>query len=289
MGKDPHGRCFFFLGGKLLRDIKTRERHNGAELPKTLRHAPKELAQKGLRAAKEKGKEQLQQAAQNGMGGVEQVSPEETAGDQLLGRAEEWGGTVTAGGRDMLRRIPARANADRQANRLEKQRGECTWRSEHPAGALFQGKKHMQVPRTAGRGTCPQDGQARCKGRPPAGKDAAGNPRSQATGGAHGETGGTAGKAGGESCTTSGKVGGQGDSQYRKSLYRGSQKPCGCIGCGRRACTVYCSTHLFDCAGGGFRIRYLLFVRTDREGDDDEAGSADVERRILPEAQRDRS
>ena len=53
----------------------------------------------------------------------------------------------------------------------------------------------MQVPRTAGRGTCPQDGQARCKGRPPAGKDAAGNPRSQATGGAHGETGGTAGKA----------------------------------------------------------------------------------------------
>ena len=68
MGKDPHGRCFFFLGGKLLRDIKTRERHNGAELPKTLRHAPKELAQKGLRAAKEKGKEQLQQAAQNGSG-----------------------------------------------------------------------------------------------------------------------------------------------------------------------------------------------------------------------------
>lgn len=138
--------------------------------------------------------------------------------------------------------------------------GQCTWRSERPAGALFQGKKHMQVPRTAGRGTCPQDGQARCKGRPPAGKDAAGNPRSQATGGAHGETGGTAGKAGGESCTTSGKVGGQGDSQYRKSLYRGSQKPCGCIGCGRRACTVYCSAHLRDCAGGRFRIRYLLFI-----------------------------
>lgn len=67
VGKDPHGRCFFFLGGKPLKDIKTRERHDGAELPKTLRHAPKELAQKGLRAAKEKGKEQLQQAAQNGM------------------------------------------------------------------------------------------------------------------------------------------------------------------------------------------------------------------------------
>lgn len=139
MGKDPHGRCFF-LGGKPLRDIKTRERRNGAELPKTLRHAPKELAQKGLRAAKEKGKEQLQQAAQNGMGGVEQVSPEETAGDQLLGRAEEWGGTVTAGGRDMLCRIPVRANADRQANRLEKQRGNAPGGQNAPRARSIKGK-----------------------------------------------------------------------------------------------------------------------------------------------------
>ena len=140
MGKDPHGRCFFFLGGKPLKDIKTRERHDGAELPKTLRHAPKELAQKGLRAAKEKGKEQLQQAAQNGMGGVEQVSPEETAGDQLLGRAEEWGGTVTAGGRDMLRRIPARANAGRRANRLEKQRGNAPGGQNAPQARSFKEK-----------------------------------------------------------------------------------------------------------------------------------------------------
>lgn len=139
-GRDPHGRCFFFLGGKPLKDIKTRERRDGAELPKTLRHAPKELAQKGLRAAKEKGKEQLQQAAQNGMGGVEQVSPEKTAGDQLLGGAEEWGGTVTAGGRDMLRRIPARANADRQANRLEKQRGNASSGQKAPQARSFKEK-----------------------------------------------------------------------------------------------------------------------------------------------------
>ena len=140
MGKDPHGRCFFFLGGKSLRDIKTRERRDGAELPKTLRHAPKELAQKGLRAAKEKGKEQLQQAAQNGIGGAEQAAPEESAGDQLLGRAEEWGGTVTAGGRDMLRRIPARANAGRRANRLEKQRGNAPGGQNAPQARSFKEK-----------------------------------------------------------------------------------------------------------------------------------------------------
>lgn len=124
----------------LLKDIKTKEHHAGVELPKTLRHVPKELAKKGLRTAKEKGKEQLQQAAQNGMGGVEQASPEEAAGDQLLGRAEEWGGTVTAGGRDMLRRIPARANADRQANRLEKQRGNAPGGQNAPQARSFKEK-----------------------------------------------------------------------------------------------------------------------------------------------------
>ena len=74
------------------------------------------------------------------MGGVEQVSPEETAGDQLLGRAEEWGGTVTAGGRDMLRRIPARANAGRRANRLEKQRGNAPGGQNAPQARSFKEK-----------------------------------------------------------------------------------------------------------------------------------------------------
>ena len=57
----------------MLKDIKTKEHRAGAELPKTLRHAPKELAKKGLLAAKEKEKEQLLQAAQNGMGGADQA------------------------------------------------------------------------------------------------------------------------------------------------------------------------------------------------------------------------
>ena len=52
----------FLFGGILLKDIKTKEHRAGAELPKMLRHAPKELAKKGLLAAKEKEKEQLLQA-----------------------------------------------------------------------------------------------------------------------------------------------------------------------------------------------------------------------------------
>ena len=124
----------------LLKDIKTKEHRAGVELPKTLRHVPKELAKKGLRAAKEKGKEQLQQAAQNGIGGVEQASPEEAAGDQLLGRAEEWGGTIAAGGRDMFRRIPARANAGRRADRLEKQRGNAPNGQNVPQARSFKEK-----------------------------------------------------------------------------------------------------------------------------------------------------
>lgn len=122
-GEIPTGAAFSFLGGKPLKDIKTRERHDGAELPRTLRHAPKEMAKKGLLAAREKGKEQLLQAAQNGMGGAEQTAPEESTGDRLLGRTEAWGRDAAAGGRDMLRRIPARVDVGRRAHRLEKQGG----------------------------------------------------------------------------------------------------------------------------------------------------------------------
>ena len=41
-------RCFFVLGGKPLKDIKTREYHDEAELPKTLCSALKELVGKKL-------------------------------------------------------------------------------------------------------------------------------------------------------------------------------------------------------------------------------------------------
>lgn len=102
----------------MLKDIKTKEHRAGAELPKTLRHAPKELARKGLLAAKEKGKEQLLQAAQNGMGGADQAASEESAGAQLLRKTGERGREVASSGGNMLCRAPGRKAAARRAHRL---------------------------------------------------------------------------------------------------------------------------------------------------------------------------
>ena len=102
----------------MLKDIKTKEHRAGAELPKTLRHAPKELAKKGLLAAKEKGKEQLLQAAQNGMGGADQAASEESAGAQLLRKTGERGREVASSGGNMLCRAPGRKAAARRAHRL---------------------------------------------------------------------------------------------------------------------------------------------------------------------------
>lgn len=106
----------------MLRDIKTKEHHTGAERPKTVRHAPKELAKKGLLAAKEKGKEQMLQAAQNGMGGTEQAVPEESAGEQLLEKTGEWGRRGTSSGENMLRGAFGRKAVGGRAHRKEKQR-----------------------------------------------------------------------------------------------------------------------------------------------------------------------
>lgn len=106
----------------MLRDFKTKEHHTGAELPKTIRHAPKELAKKGLLAAKEKGKEQMLQAAQNGMGGTEQAVPEESAGEQLLEKTGEWGRRGTSSGENMLRGAFGRKVVGGRAHRKEKQR-----------------------------------------------------------------------------------------------------------------------------------------------------------------------
>lgn len=106
----------------MLKDIKTKEHRAGAELPKTLRHAPKELAKKGFSTAKEKGKEQLLQAAQNGMGGADQAASEESAGDQLLRKTGERGREVVSSGGNMLCRAPGRKATARRARRLGNQR-----------------------------------------------------------------------------------------------------------------------------------------------------------------------
>ena len=51
-----------------MEDIKVKEERGKAELPKLVRHVPKEFVRRGLAAAKEKGVVQLMQAAQNGTG-----------------------------------------------------------------------------------------------------------------------------------------------------------------------------------------------------------------------------
>lgn len=51
-----------------MKDIKVKEERGKAELPKMVRHAPKEFVRRRLATAKEKGVVQLMQAAQNGTG-----------------------------------------------------------------------------------------------------------------------------------------------------------------------------------------------------------------------------
>lgn len=105
----------------LLRNIKTKERHTGTELPQTLCHAPKELTKKSLLVAKEKGEEQLLQAAQSGMSGTEQTAQEERVGNQLLGKTGEWSRDAAVSGGNMLRHVSARAPAGRRTQRIEQQ------------------------------------------------------------------------------------------------------------------------------------------------------------------------
>ena len=55
----------FCLGKVRLKDIKVKEERGKAELPKMVRHAPKEFVRRRLATAKEKGIVQLMQAAQH--------------------------------------------------------------------------------------------------------------------------------------------------------------------------------------------------------------------------------
>ncbi|WP_243134226.1 M23 family metallopeptidase [Ruthenibacterium lactatiformans] len=115
----------------LLRNLKTKEQqHTGTELPKTLRHAPKELAKKSLLTVEKKGEEQLLQAAQSGMSGTEQTTPEKSAGNQLLGKTGEWSRDIAAIGGDMLRHASARAVAGRREHRMEQRMEEAIPHSE---------------------------------------------------------------------------------------------------------------------------------------------------------------
>lgn len=202
----------------MLKDIKTKEHRAGAELPKTLRHAPKELARKGLLAAKEKGKEHLLQAAQNGMGGADQAASEESAGAQLLRKTGERGREVASSGGNMLCRAPGRKAAARRAHRLGDQQEHAFSGHGGLPTRRFKEKSPGRPRTQQGTAHDPRAGKHHRKGRTSAGKDAAGNPHGHPANRTRGETGGTAGKAGCKSCAENSKGGRPGAGQYCQSL-----------------------------------------------------------------------
>lgn len=92
-----------------MKDIKVKEERGKAELPKLVRHVPKESARRGLAVVKEKGGGQLMQAAQNGTGNPDDTEdgrrPDaQEVVDSGVGLVED----TAAGGKELLRRLPSR-------------------------------------------------------------------------------------------------------------------------------------------------------------------------------------
>ena len=92
-----------------MKDIKVKEERGNAELPKMVRHAPKEFVRRGLAVVKEKGGGQLMQAAQNGMGNPadteDGMRPDaQEVVDSGVGLVED----TAAGGKELLRHLPSR-------------------------------------------------------------------------------------------------------------------------------------------------------------------------------------
>lgn len=105
----------FCLGEVRLKDIKVKEERGKAELPKMVRHAPKEFVRRRLATAKEKGVVQLMQAAQNGTGNSadteDGMRPDaQTVVDSSVELVED----TVAGGKELLRHLPSRENGVRQ-------------------------------------------------------------------------------------------------------------------------------------------------------------------------------
>ena len=98
-----------------MKDIKVKEERGKAELPKMVRHAPKEFVRRRLATAKEKGVVQLMQAAQNGTGNSadteDGMRPDaQTVVDSSVELVED----TVAGGKELLRHLPSRENGVRQ-------------------------------------------------------------------------------------------------------------------------------------------------------------------------------
>jgi murein DD-endopeptidase MepM/ murein hydrolase activator NlpD len=105
----------FCLGEVRLKDIKVKEERGKAELPKMVRHAPKEFVRRRLATAKEKGIVQLMQAAQNGTRNSadteDGMRPDAQTGvDSSVELVED----TVAGGKELLRHLPSRENGVRQ-------------------------------------------------------------------------------------------------------------------------------------------------------------------------------
>ncbi|WP_419075622.1 M23 family metallopeptidase [Ruthenibacterium lactatiformans] len=98
-----------------MKDIKVKEERGKAELPKMVRHAPKEFVRRRLATAKEKGIVQLMQAAQNGTRNSadteDGMRPDAQTGvDSSVELVED----TVAGGKELLRHLPSRENGVRQ-------------------------------------------------------------------------------------------------------------------------------------------------------------------------------
>ena len=132
-------RAFFCLGEVRLKDIKVKEERGNAELPKMVRHAPKEFVRRGLAAAKEKGVVQLMQAAQNGTGNSadteDGMRPDaQTVVDSGVGLVED----TAEGGKELLRRLPSREKFIKRDEHREAVRGRTPYEEymEKNAGLL---------------------------------------------------------------------------------------------------------------------------------------------------------
>lgn len=107
-----------------MEDIKVKEERGKAELPKLVRHVPKEFVRRGLAAAKEKGVVQLMQAAQNGTGNSadteDGMRPDaQTVVDSGVGLVED----TAEGGKELLRRLPSREKFIKRDEHREAVRG----------------------------------------------------------------------------------------------------------------------------------------------------------------------
>lgn len=119
----------FCLGEVRLKDIKVKEERGKAELPKLIRHVPKEFVRRGLAVVKEKGGGQLMQAAQNGTGNPadteDGLRPDaQTVVDSGVGLVED----TAAGGKELLRRLPSRKNWGNDVRRDEYRDNRRWWK-----------------------------------------------------------------------------------------------------------------------------------------------------------------